>query len=48
VGLEFAQLWIPARSFDLLDIAWTLAGAMTGALLAIPLLLLALQKTRND
>jgi hypothetical protein len=48
VGLEFAQLWIPERSFDLLDIAWTLAGAITGALLAIPLLLLALPKSSND
>jgi hypothetical protein len=48
VGLEFAQLWIPTRSFDLSDIAWTLAGAFTGAFLALLPLLLAFQKPGDD
>jgi len=48
VALEFAQVWIPSRSFDLLDIAWTLVGAFTGALSAYPLLILALPKTGDD
>jgi VanZ family protein len=48
VALEFAQIWIPSRSFDLLDIAWTLVGAFTGALLAYPLLIIAFPKTGDD
>jgi hypothetical protein len=48
VALEFAQIWIPSRSFDLLDIAWTLAGAFAGALVGLPLLILAFPKTGDD
>ena len=48
VALEFAQIWIPARSFDLLDIAWTLAGAFMGSLIALPLLIIAFPKTEDD
>ena len=44
VGLEFAQLWIPSRSFDLLDIGWTLAGAFTGALLALAIWTIVFKK----
>lgn len=48
IALEFAQVWIPSRSFDLLDIAWTLVGAFMGSLIALPLLVLAFPKTGDD
>ena len=34
-GLEIAQLWIPYRKFDLMDIAWSAAGALAGSLIFV-------------
>ena len=34
-GLELAQLWIPYRKFDLMDIAWSAAGALAGSLVLV-------------
>ena len=34
-GLEVAQLWIPYRKFDLMDIAWSAAGALSGSLIFV-------------
>ena len=34
-GLEIAQLWIPYRKFDLMDIFWSAAGALAGSLVLV-------------
>ena len=34
-GLEIAQLWIPYRKFDLLDISWSVVGALAGSTLSL-------------
>ena len=38
-GLECAQLWLPYRKFDLLDIAWSVVGTLAGSALSLPWLL---------
>ena len=38
-GLECAQLWLPYRKFDLLDITWSVVGALAGSALSLPWLL---------
>jgi len=35
-GLECAQLWLPYRKFDLLDITWSLVGVLAGSALSLP------------
>jgi hypothetical protein len=39
-GLECAQLWLPYRKFDLLDITWSVVGALAGSALSLVCLLL--------
>ena len=34
-GLECAQLWLPYRKFDLLDITWSVVGALAGSTLSL-------------
>lgn len=34
VVLEFSQFWLPGRCFDRLDIAWSVTGALSGAVAA--------------
>jgi hypothetical protein len=34
-GLECAQLWLPYRKFDLLDIAWSVVGTLAGSALSL-------------
>ena len=34
VLLEYLQIWLPARVFDPYDIAWSIAGAFAGSVLA--------------
>ena len=34
VAVEVAQVWLPGRFFDPDDIAWSMAGALTGAFVA--------------
>jgi VanZ family protein len=38
-GLECAQLWLPYRKFDLLDITWSVVGTLAGSALSLPWLL---------
>jgi len=38
-GLECAQLWLPYRKFDLLDISWSVVGTLAGSALSLPWLL---------
>jgi len=39
-GLECAQLWLPYRKFDLLDITWSVVGTLAGSTLSLVCLLL--------
>ena len=34
-GLECAQLWLPYRKFDLLDITWSVVGTLAGSTLSL-------------
>lgn len=34
-GLECAQLWLPYRKFDLLDITWSVVGALAGSAFSV-------------
>ena len=34
-GLECVQLWLPYRKFDLLDISWSVVGALTGSAFSV-------------
>ena len=34
-GLECVQLWLPYRKFDLLDITWSVVGALTGSAFSV-------------
>lgn len=50
VVVELAQLMLPARFFDPDDIAWSMAGALTGAALAwlIGAFFKAIRETKTD
>ena len=34
-GLECVQLWLPYRKFDLLDITWSVVGALAGSAFSV-------------
>ena len=34
-GLECVQLWLPYRKFDLLDISWSVVGALAGSAFSV-------------